>query len=167
MVEIVQSPANESRLDIIKIFLAGGISNCPNWQKDLCDRFLNDERLQYKDVIVFSPRCEEIPEEDPQVRWEYDKLNKSDIIGFWFSYGSLNPITLFEYGSYIRWHSWPLHYPQDKINKTLVVGCHSDYQRKNNVIIQTKLARPGLEIQNNLDDFYNKLIETILNYKLE
>lgn len=158
MVTIIQSP-NEFKFglfqaDIIKIFLAGGISNCPNWQEDICNRLLHDRRLEYNNVVVFNPRCKEKPEEEPQVKWEYEKLGKSNIIAFWFSYGSMNPITLFEYGSHL------------KSGKKLIVGCHPDYERRNNVIIQTKLAKSKIEVQNNLDDFYDKIIESIENFSI-
>lgn len=153
MIEIIQSP-NESNSNGLKVFLAGGISNCINWQNQICEKLITEQKLTdiNKNVIIFNPRCKEIPKEEPQVKWEYEKLKDADIIGFWFSYGSLNPITLFEYGSHI------------KSNIIIVVGCHTNYERKTNVIIQTKLARPEIEVQHNFENFYNKLVDTILNF---
>lgn len=151
MIEIVQAPNNESTIDGIKLFIAGGISNCVNWQNDLCDRLVNDQRLKSDiNIIVFNPRCKNIPEEDPQIIWEYKKLKKSDIISFWFSDGSLNPITLFEYGSHI------------KSKKPIVVGCHPSYIKINNVIVQTKLVKPKLKVTENFDDFYNDLVDNLI-----
>lgn len=101
---------------------------------------------------MFNPRCKSIPEENAQIKWEYEKLQESDIISFWFSVGSLNPITLFEYGSYF------------KSDKTIVVGCHPEYQRRNDVIVQTQLAKPSLKVNDNFDDFYKQLVDNIYEY---
>ena len=155
MIEIVQSPNIEKNKGI-RLFLAGGISNCINWQKDLCIRLENDERLKKEltpdiNILIFNPRCEEIPEDDPQIQWEYERLQTSDIISFWFSVGSLNPITLFEYGSYLK-----------SENKTIIVGTHPEYQRKNNVIKQTQLANPKIKVNEDFENFYNNIIETLL-----
>lgn len=116
MVEIVQAP-NDTKLKGISIFLAGGISNCPNWQAKISNKLEYNQTLidlskkHSKNIIVYNPRCATIPEETPQIIWEFDKIKKSDIISFWFSSGSLNPITLFEYGSHFK----------DQ-NKTIIVG---------------------------------------------
>ena len=44
MIEIVQAP-NYSKLKGIELFLAGGISNCPNWQMELSEKIKNDQTL--------------------------------------------------------------------------------------------------------------------------
>jgi len=152
MFEIIQAPSGATSKGI-KIFLAGGISNCPNWQVDIINHLIKDHRFdKYKKqkITLYNPRCKEIPEEDPQTTWEYEKLKESDIIIFWFSTGSLNPITLFEYGSYI------------KSDKTLVIGCHPTYIRRNAVIIQTRLARPDLKVNIMFDAFYEQLVKEII-----
>lgn len=151
MIKIVQSPDNENSNDGVKLFIAGGISNCVNWQNELCYRLVNDKRLKTDiNIIVFNPRCKSIPEEEPQIKWEYEKLKKSNVISFWFSDGSTNPITLFEYGSHF------------KSKKTIVVGCHPKYIKINNVIIQTKLVKPKLKVNENFEDFYNDLIDNLI-----
>lgn len=154
MFEIVQAPSEIKSDDGIKLFIAGGISNCPQWQDQLIKKLINDSRLIYpnKKIILINPRCEDCPLEEPQTKWEYKKLRKSDIIIFWFSIGSLNPIALFEYGSYIKSRS-----------KKIIVGCDPDYLRKNAVIIQTKLVHPKFKVNENFDDFYNEIVETLIN----
>lgn len=152
MFEIVQAPNEIASKSNIKIFLAGGISNCPHWQKTLIEKLINDIRLETNILIsLINPRCNEIPEEESQTIWEYKNLKKSDIIIFWFSTGSLNPITLFEYGSYLKTKS-----------KKLIVGCHPDYLRKNAVIIQTKLAKPKLKVNESFEDFYEELVNILI-----
>lgn len=39
------------------------------------------------------------------------------------------------------------------------------YERKNNVILQTKLAMPNLEVMSNLDDFFEAIKKEILKTK--
>lgn len=152
MIEIIQAPNQPTTFDGLKIFLAGGISHCPKWQDEISERLMNEPRLKKysQRILVFNPRCKQIPEEEPQIKWEYEKLHQCDIISFWFSVGSLNPITLFEYGSHF------------KSRKKIIVGCHPDYERKNNVKIQTQLAKPSIKINENFEDFYNDIVNNII-----
>jgi hypothetical protein len=154
MIEIVQSPNETTNQKGIRLFLAGGISNCPNWQDIIIEKLKNDERLKDKNVIVFNPRCKTIPEEEPQVTWEYKKIKVSHIVSFWFSEGSPNSITLFEYGSHF------------KSRKKIIVGCHPNYPRKSNVVIQTKLVKPNFKINESFESFYEQIIITILKQKI-
>lgn len=153
MIELVQAPS-EDKFKGVKIFIAGGISNCPKWQDELVEKLSNEPKLlkfKKKNIVIFNPRCKEIPEEEAQIKWEYKRLKKSDIISFWFSEGSLNPITLFEYGKHFK-----------SKDKKIVVGCHPDYERRNNVITQTKLENPKLKVNENFDDFYNEIVNTLV-----
>ena len=155
MIKIVQAPEEiKLKRNSIKLFLAGGISNCPKWQDDICEKLLTEKRLnEYNmDIIIFNPRCNSIPEEEAQIKWEYDKLKKSNIISFWFSEGSLNPITLFEYGSHFK-----------SKTKDLVAGCHMNYQRRSNVIIQSKLHNPYFRIVDTLEDLYENIVRSIID----
>ena len=156
MFEIVQAPA-ETTSKGIKLFIAGGIRNCPNWQNELIKRLFEDERIKeeiYEEddirIIIFNPRCNEVPEENSQIKWEYDKLKKSDIISFWFSEGSQNHITLFEYGSWF------------KSNKQIIVGCHPNYEKRNNVKVQTELVNPRFKINEDFESFYEDLVDTLI-----
>ena len=70
MFEIVQAPA-ETTSKGIKLFIAGGIRNCPNWKNELIKRLFEDERIKeeiYEEddirIIIFNPRCNEVPEEN-------------------------------------------------------------------------------------------------------
>ena len=157
MIEIIQAP-NIETVDGIRLFIAGGISNCPNWQDELTDRLLVDKKIKnelighdYINISVFNPRCKGIPEEDAQIKWEYERLQTSNIISFWFSVGSLNPITLFEYGAHFK-----------SKEKTIIVGCHKDYDRKNNVIRQSELASTNIDVKEKFEDFYNNIVEVLI-----
>ena len=133
----------------VKLFLAGGITNCPDWQAEIIE-LLKEEY----DLTMYNPRRKNFPINDPtaseqQITWEYNHLRDADIILFWFASGSLNPIVLYELG---RWGN--------SSNKEIFVGCDPEYQRKQDVEIQTKLSRPNIEIVYSLED----LAEQVSNY---
>ena len=158
MFEIVQAPATTTSKGI-KLFIAGGIRNCPPWQNELIEKLQKDERIKEEidedediKIIILNPRCKEVPDEKSQTKWEYDNLKKSDIISFWFSEGSQNPITLFEYGSHLHNHI------------PLVVGCHPNYEKRNNVILQTELAKHEIKVNQNFDEFYEDLVDTLIGH---
>ena len=70
-----------------KLFLAGGISNCPDWQAELIEKIKDLPGL-----TVYNPRRKNFPMDDPkaaeaQITWEYNKLKGVDGILFWFSKG--------------------------------------------------------------------------------
>ncbi len=130
----------------IKLFLAGGISNCPNWQKDLIEKLKNFPKL-----TIYNPRRENFPIEDKdaaeeQITWEFNHLRDSNIIIFWFSRGSLNPIVLYELG---RWGN--------SSNIPILIGIDPEYERKQDVIIQTQLSRPEVPIYESLDEIVEEL----------
>ena len=54
--------------------------------------------------------------------------------------------------------------------KHLVVGCHPNYERKSNVIYQTEFERKDLKVNENFEDFYKEIVETLIgkitNYRV-
>jgi hypothetical protein len=148
----IEAP-NEFNGEGESVFLAGGITNCGNWQKEMVEK-LND-----LDINVLNPRREHYPSEDSkleeeQIKWEFENLRKATIISFWFSKETLNPITLLELGSWLN------------SDKKLFIGIDPDYKKKFNLITQIKLVRPEIEVVFSLNelvsqikdlDFLNKL----------
>lgn len=139
-----------------KLFLAGGITNCPDWQSDII-KLLEP----IGDLSVYNPRRKNFPMNDPnaaeeQITWEYNHLRDSDLILFWFSRGSLNPIVLYELG---RWGN--------SSEKHIVIGLDEEYERKYDVTIQTFLSR-GIKtpIVHTLEDAVD-WIKDILRNKYE
>lgn len=119
------------------LFLAGGITGCPDWQEQM------KERLKDVDVVLLNPRRKNFPINDPtaakaQIKWEHEHLRKASAILIWFPWETLCPIVLYELGA------WSM------TRKRLFVGVHPDYERKRDVKIQTRLARPDVEIVYNL-----------------
>lgn len=131
-----------------KLFIAGGITGCEDWQQRLSRKLYT---VGFPGTIL-NPRREEFDVNDPdaadaQISWEFEALAVADIVSFWFSSETIQPIVLYELG---RWlHS----------DKFVVVGCHPDYSRLQDVIIQTKLARPGLMTYGSL----NAMVDAIMS----
>ena len=146
----------------IKVFIAGGITNCPNWQKELIEYL----QVEFKEVdyyiptvSLYNPRREnfpiDIPEEmERQIVWEYHHLKEADIIIYWFSNGSLNPIVLYELG---KWGN--------SGTKEIIMGIDPLYERKDDVIIQTKLAKPELEVCEDFGIFKANVFEKLASSK--
>lgn len=138
-IEAVQ-PLVRAPGDVV-IFLAGGITGCPDWQAEVLKafKFMSDE------IVLVSPRRADFPIGDPgaaevQIKWEYDALRFADMILFWFPEETLCPIVLYELGC------WTVKQPL----KTIFIGVHPGYKRKQDVDIQTALARPAMPIYTSL-----------------
>lgn len=135
--EIYSSENNQN----IKLFLAGGISKCPDWQSKIID-----DIRDIPDLTIYNPRRKNFPMDDPdaaeaQITWEYNHLKDADAVLFWFSRGSLNPIVLYELGMWGNSNDRPI-----------LVGIDPSYERKQDVIIQTALARPEVYIVQSLEE---------------
>ena len=124
-------------------FLAGGITNCPNWQKEVIDD-LNDRcDLSEDNIILFNPRRENFPIGDKsaaykQIEWEYDQLERMDIFSMYFSSGdSDQPICMYELGRNIL--RMQMRFPTDW-EKRIIITADENYRRYQDVIIQTELA---------------------------
>lgn len=137
--EIYEDIGNERSL-----FIAGGITNCSDWQSELVEK-LKDENL-----IILNPRRKHFPINDPnveieQIKWEYEHLKKASAISFWFAPETLCPITLYELGK------------QSILSKNLFIGVHPNYARKLDVEIQTKLIRPEIKIVYSLHNLADQI----------
>jgi len=128
------------------VFLAGGITNCPDWQADIV------EMLAPCDLVVFNPRRAYFPIHDPsaagvQIKWEHDRLRQVSAILFWFPCETICPIVLYELGA------WSM------TGKKIFVGVHPQYQRRQDVEIQTQLVRPEVKIVCSLRELADQVIE--------
>ena len=126
------------------LFLAGGITGCPDWQQDIV-KLLSDTF-----ITILNPRRADFPIHDPnaameQIKWEHDNLRRSCAISFWFPKETICPIVLYELGA------WSM------TDVPIFVGMHPEYQRRQDVEIQTKLARPKVEIVYSLDELANQV----------
>ena len=94
LAEYKKDDANE-----ISLFLGGGITGCSDWQAEM------SQLLKDTDLVVLNPRRKIWSINDPeasakQIEWEYEHLQKANMIMFWFPPETLCPIALFEYGIY-------------------------------------------------------------------
>ena len=148
--EYVESPETlempkRIRYEGNSLFLAGGITGCPDWQQRMKIALVN------VDVVLFNPRRKDFPINDPtaaeiQIKWEYEYLRKASMILFWFPEETLCPIVLYELGA------WSM------TDKKIFVGIHPLYKRKQDVEIQTKLARPFVNIVYDLGTLSEQII---------
>jgi len=128
------------------LFLAGGISGCPDWQADAVDLLRDTPGL-----TVLNPRRAVFDETAAaeQITWEYEHLRRADVVLFWFAAGgSVQPITLYELGVHVT------------RGTTLVVGADPGYPRRLDVEVQLGLARPGLPV-------FSGLAETVARAQAE
>jgi hypothetical protein len=116
------------------LFLAGGISGTFDWQTDVV------QRLGDLPLVLLNPRRRTFPMDDPsaaegQIAWEFRHLRRATAVLFWFPPETLCPIALFELGGRTL-------VPE----QALFVGTHPDYQRRLDVEIQLRLARPEVAV---------------------
>lgn len=135
----IEAPNPHGKFSFGSIFLAGGITDCPDWQSEVA------AGLQDTDAMVYNPRRANFPMGDPfaggqQIEWEHKALMGCFTILFWFPEETLCPIVLFELGA------------QSQLHKRLVVGTHPNYKRRFDVQHQLRLARPEVHVWDSLDD---------------
>lgn len=129
---LIQSPQPlpEFKYDADVIFLAGGISNCPDWQSEII-KIIDTEKFDVINPRRVGDLAKDGDEAANQIIWEFVALKKATLVLFWFPEESICPITLFEYGKEL------MRAAANDI--TLLVGCHENYQRKFDLEIQTQL----------------------------
>lgn len=105
------------------VFLAGGITGCPEWQDEAAEIILS-----YANVL--DPRRKPWPKEGDmleQVQWEYEHLRKATAVLFWFPSSSICPIALLELGAMWERKPWGIS-----------VGCEPGYPRAADIFAQAK-----------------------------
>src|SRR5262249_22968491 len=121
------------------VFLAGGITNCPDWQAEMTTH------LQDEPVTLLNPRRCNFPIGAPdaapkQIAWEHRHLRLADAVLFWFPCETLCPIVLYELGA------WSM------TDKPLFVGAHPAYERLHDVVVQTGLVRADVLVVFSMQD---------------
>ena len=149
---IIKAPEEFLSLENVdndKLFLAGGITNVCNWQEDICSGL--------EDVVgltIYNPRRDDFYIDDPlleeeQIIWEFNHLRDCNMLLFWFSNETVQPITLYELGKWVNGN------PNNK--DKVWIGVDPNYPRANDVYIQTHLASPHIKIYNNLYDIQQNI----------
>lgn len=142
------------------VFLAGGITNCPEWQDEIIELL-----KPFEFGVVFNPRRKKFPinnifAAEEQIVWEYNALNKSDVFSMWFcNSDSDQPICMYELGKHLE------HRFNNNDLSNVIIGIEPGYKRENDVRIQTKLVSEELSnrITNNIYDHSCNIITALSN----
>ncbi|MBC7809361.1 MAG: nucleoside 2-deoxyribosyltransferase domain-containing protein [Akkermansiaceae bacterium] len=137
MTTVLTAP-EEKMIATPSLFLAGGISDCGDWQSEMI-ALLADSGWS-----LLNPRREVFDVHDAtvseaQIAWEYRYLRQATAVLFWFPPETLCPITLFELGGALE-RSAPVF-----------VGCHPNFARRDDVRVQVALRRPAVPVVGSLD----------------
>lgn len=136
MAQIITAPHFEIP-KFTSVFLAGGITNCKEWQKAVI------KELEFDDVTLFNPRQEHFDISDKnasykQILWEFERLSKMDVFSMYFcNDNSDQPICMYELGrNIVRIQN---RFPSDW-EKRIIISVEDGYRRATDVLIQTELA---------------------------
>jgi hypothetical protein len=120
------------------LFLAGGITDCPNWQQ-VAVQLVRQAGI---DWVILNPRRRRAVEDEDeeavaeQVAWESQHLRLARAVLFWFPAStSVQPIALYELGWCVA------------SAKELAVGAEPGYPRRRDVILQLSLARAEITVR--------------------
>ncbi len=120
---------------LYKVYLAGAIDmgRASNWQQEVINH-LKD----LKDMAILNPRRIEFSpgDEFEQIEWELHSMEEAQLILMWFPKDSEAPVSLLEFGLYVR-------------SEKLIVGVQRGYFREHNVRLTA--ARYGKEVRESLD----------------
>ncbi|MFC4950570.1 nucleoside 2-deoxyribosyltransferase domain-containing protein [Pseudonocardia sp. GCM10023141] len=143
----VEAPQRYERLpgDGPSIFLAGGITGCPDWQSEALTR------LAGTPLVLFNPRraAFDVGRGDnavQQIAWEYEHLTAADVTLFWFPRcdprETVQPIALYELGMAVA--------AARAGTRRFAVGTDPDYPRRLDVEEQLRHALPGWPVHHTL-----------------
>lgn len=135
---IIKTPISSNQELIPDIFLAGGVTYSPNWQKEAL------EMLAGTDLIVANPRRDEIisavgDTARQQIIWEFENLKSAKVVLFWFP-SAETIITFLELGKELARKS------------RIFVGVDPDYNRRFDIETQVHLELPSAVIYTTLDE---------------
>lgn len=141
------------------VFLAGGITNCPEWQDEVIEKLL----ARNLKGTTLNPRRKNFPIHDPnaaeeQIKWEFNALNRASIFTMWFSdANSDQPICMYELGRHLT------RYALAKELRRVAIGVEPGYRREQDVRIQTGLIdQEGIiRISTTLDEHVERIAEIL------
>ncbi|MBW3069612.1 hypothetical protein GZ998_08870 [Actinomyces sp. 594] len=124
------------------IFLAGGITGCPDWQADAIQMLTE---LGPDNLVVANPRRQHpIPSEGgaamEQITWEWRRLLEAPVILFWFAPKQIQPIALMELSKALA------------ERRNIVIGADPGYPRRFDVVVRCALENYGQVIAETLED---------------
>lgn len=131
------------------LFMAGGISNCPDWQSEMVEMIKSTNCEE--EVVLINPRRADFNVDDDemteaQIKWEHLYLEDADAVSFWFPRHTVCPITLYELGI------------SAAKGRKIYVGCDPEYTRLMDVIIQLRLERPDVVVHTSIQNMINEIV---------
>lgn len=143
----------ERNINDIMCFLAGGITGCHNWQKEVIYYLKKKEEkgLDLSGLILLNPRRDDFPignieAAEEQIKWEFYAIDMSTIFSMYFCGGkSDQPICMYELGKVLgsRFSVYGfsnLYNMSDEcVLNSVIVDVENGYKRWQDVIIQTML----------------------------
>lgn len=144
--KIITAPEIYKNDSNIACFLAGGITNCPNWQDEVIKNikeYASSENIDLKYLDIYNPRRANFPIDNPnaaqeQIEWEFKYLEKCDIFSMYFCNApSDQPICMYELGRNI---SEIKNEYMGTWGHRIIVSVEKGYKREQDVLIQTRLA---------------------------
>lgn len=150
MAQLIKAPSDE-KPKYISVFLAGGITNCGDWQREV------EKHLDcIEELSVINPRNDKFDITDEsasrkQIKWEFDRLEKADIFSMYFcNSGSVQPICLYELGrNIVRMQQ---RFPNDWEDR-IVISIEDGYLRELDVITQMRLCASRLWVFTNASPY--------------
>jgi len=139
--QLIQAPGEIPLERPVSVFLAGGITNCIDWQDEVA------EGLKDVDCMLLNPRRNDFDVLDPasakaQIEWEFNAISLCDIFSMWFCAGpSPQPICMYELGMQMGQR---LSSPSGRTRKQIVIGIEPGYIREQDVRIQVGLVSYSL-----------------------
>jgi hypothetical protein len=156
----VEAPGELEELPRPVIFLAGGITNCPDWQRVAVDTFHRAPGTVAATFTICNPRrsvfdVSNVHAAQEQVTWEWHALRLADIRVFWFPAckpeETVQPIALFELGR------WTARAQPGR----LIIGADMSYPRVHDIQLQVHLERPSLHIHPTLAGVLLEAIDAV------
>ena len=123
----------------ISCFLAGGITNCNDWQKEVINNINQGIHGGTDHLVIYNPRRENFPIDNPnaskeQIDWEYKYLTNADIFSMYFcnTPKSDQPICFYELGRYVTLMSQKY----DDFSLRIIISCEYGFKREKDVLYQ-------------------------------
>ncbi|MGO4461592.1 nucleoside 2-deoxyribosyltransferase domain-containing protein [Streptomyces sp. M-16] len=142
-----------------RIFLAGGMHNCPDWRHDAISAFRriwSAGSADRRPLALLSPRrviSGPSGFNEAMVTWEHRHLALADLVLFWFPSGNEarpeQPIALYELGAAAA------------TGRAIAVGVEGGYRRRSDVLAQLRCARPGLPVHDDLLSTVSTAVEAL------
>ncbi|MCH8090664.1 MAG: hypothetical protein IH955_11740, partial [Chloroflexi bacterium] len=129
------------------VFLAGGITDCPNWQRDAVE-YLGEH---CPGLVVFNPRRDNWdmnagPDASKaQIKWEHEAISLATSHLFWFCVETVQPIVLYELGKV------------QAMGRNLFTGAHPGYPRRLDVVTQLELLRESAFVHTSLENLLHSV----------